>query len=74
MSREILCQVEDGFSVLGEEGLSVDTEIAKKIEKVFFESSGDNIKLQKIMNEYKHPANLLNLKPPKINPEIESSQ
>ena len=26
------------------------------------------------MKEYKHPANLLNLKPPKINPEIESSQ
>ena len=26
------------------------------------------------MKEYKHPANLLNLKPPKINPEIESTQ
>ena len=74
MSWEILCQVENDFSVLGEEGLSVDTEIAKKIENVFFESSGDNIKLQKIMKEYKHPPNLLNLKPPKIKPEIESSQ
>ena len=26
------------------------------------------------MKEYKHPANDLNLKAPKINPEIESSQ
>ena len=51
----------------------MDTELAKKIENLFFESSGDNIKLQEIMKEYKHPANLLNLKPPKINPEIESS-
>ena len=70
MSRGILGQVEDDFSVLDEESPSVDTELAKKIENVFFESSGDNIKLQKIMKEYKHPANLLNLKPPKINPEI----
>ena len=74
MSREILCQVEDGFSTLYEEGPSVDTELAKKIENVFFESSGDNIKLQKIMKEHKRSANLLNLKPPKINPEIEPSQ
>ena len=71
MSRDILGQVEDNFSVLDEKGPSVDTEVAKKIENVFFESSGDNIKLQKIMKEYKHPANLLNLKPPEINPEIE---
>ena len=74
MSRKILGQVDDEFSVLDEEGPSVVTELAKKIENVFFESSGDKIKLQKIMKEYKHPANLLNLKPPKINPEIESSQ
>ena len=50
------------------------TESAKKIEKVFFGSSADNTKMQKIINEYKHPANLLNLKPTKINPEIESTQ
>ena len=74
MSRKILGQVDDEFSVLDEEGPSVVTELTKKIENVFFESSGDKIKLQKIMKEYKHPANLLNLKPPKINPEIESSQ
>ena len=74
MSREILGQAEDDFTVLDEEGPSVGTELAKKIENVFFESSEDNIKLQKIMKKYKHPANLLNLKPPKINPEIESSQ
>ena len=51
MSREILGQVDDDFSVLDEEGLSVDTELTKKIENVFFESSGDNMKLQKIMKE-----------------------
>ena len=74
MSRKILGRVEDGFSVHDKKGPSVDTELAKKIENVFFESSGGNIKLQKIMKEYKHPANLLNLKSPKINPEIKSSQ
>ena len=74
MSRGILGQVEDNFSVLDEESPSVDTALAKKIENVFFESSGYNLKMQKIMKEYKHPANLLNLKPPKISPEIESSQ
>ena len=45
MSREILGQVEDDFSVLDEEDPSVDTELAKKIENVFFASPGDNIKL-----------------------------
>ena len=47
MSWEILGQVEDDIFVLDEEMLSVDTELAKKIERIFFESSGDNIKLQK---------------------------
>ena len=74
LSRKILGRVEDGFSVHDKEGPSVGTELAKKVENVFFESSGGNIKLQKIMKEYKHPANLLNLKSPKINPEIKSSQ
>ena len=74
MSWEILGQVDDDFSVLDEKGPPVDLELAKKIENVFFESSRDNTKLQKIMKEYKYPANLLNLKPPNINPEIESSQ
>ena len=65
MSREILGQVEEVFSLLDEEGPSVDnTELAK-----------ENIKLQKIMKEYKRPVNLLSMKHPKINPpEIESSQ
>ena len=74
MSWEILGQVDDDFSVLDEKGPPVDLELAKKIENVFFESSRDNTKLQKIMKEYKYPANLLNLKAPNINPEIESSQ
>ena len=73
MSRDILVEA-DEFSILDEKCPSVDTELAKKIENVFFESSGDNIKLQKIMMEYTHPANLSRLKPHKINPEIESSQ
>ena len=74
MSRKILGQVEEVFSLLDEDGPWVDAELAKKIENVFSESSGENIKLQKIMKEYKRPANLLSLKRPKINqPEIESS-
>ena len=63
MSWEILDQVDDDFSVIDKKVPSVDLELAKKIENVFFESSGDNIKLEKIMKTYKHSANLLNLKP-----------
>ena len=74
MNRHILDQVDDDFSVLEEEGSSVDTDLAKEIENVFTESSVDNMKMQKIMKEYKDPANLLNLNPPKVNSEIESSQ
>ena len=37
--------------------------VAKKIENIF-ESSGDNLKLQKITKEFEYPANLLNLKFP----------
>ena len=36
MSREVLGQVDDEFSVLDKEVPSVDTELAKKIENVFF--------------------------------------
>ena len=74
MSREILGQVDNQFSLLDEEGPSGDTALAKKTENVFFNSSGDNIKLQKIIKEYKHPANFLSLNPPNINPETESAQ
>ena len=35
MSWEIFCQVEDDFSVLDEEGPSVDTELAKKNRERF---------------------------------------
>lgn len=51
----------------------LDTELAKKVEHVFFKSSGDNIKLQKIRKEYKPRANLFTLNPPKIDSKIESS-
>ena len=73
MSREIFGQVDDEFFLSDEEGHSVNIDLAKKIEIVLFKSSGDNIKLQKIMKEYKHSANRLSLKPPKINQETESS-
>ena len=53
VSWEIFGQVDYEFSVLDEEGPSVDTELAKKIERFFFESSGGIIKLEKIMKEYK---------------------
>ena len=71
MGQKIIVQVDDEFSLFDEEGSSVDTNLAKKIDNVFFESPGDNIKLQ--MNKCKHLANFLSLKP-KINPEIESSK
>ena len=38
------------------------------------EAEADNIKLQKIMKENKHPSNLMAIKPPKLNPKIESCQ
>ena len=47
--------------------------MAKKIENAFFEISADNAKLQKIMKDYKHPDNLMSLKPLRLNPEIDSS-
>ena len=66
MSQEILGQTDNAFSLFYEEGPSVDTELAKRTENVFFESSGDTIKLQKITKEYKQPADLLGLKPLKL--------
>ena len=56
MSREILGQVDDEFSLLDEEGPSVDSESESE-----FESSIDNIKLQKVIKEYKQPAKSLSL-------------
>lgn len=56
------------------EGSYIVPHLAKKIENAFFEISGDNVKLQKIMSDRKHPSNLNMPKPPKTNPEIESSQ
>ena len=76
MSREILNKnmVYDDLCIQEDEGPSVDPDLAKKIENVFFETSGDNAKLQKIMKYHKHPSNLMSLKPLKLNPEIDSSQ
>ena len=72
MSREILHQVDDDLGIQEVEGLAVDELLAKKIGHAYFESSADNTKLQKIMKENQHPSNLMAVKPPKLNPEIES--
>lgn len=70
----LLRQVNYHFFLLDEEHPLVDIYLAKKIGNPFFENSGDNIKFQKMTEEYKHPANLLSLNLPKFNPEIERSQ
>ena len=74
MSQEMLDQADDGLGIIDKEGPSIDPCLAKKIENAFFEISRDNVELQKIMRDNKNPSNLNNLKPPKINLEIESSQ
>ena len=58
MSREILDQVDDNLGIIDEEGPSIDLHLAKNIYNVFFEISGDNAKLQKIMREHKLRSNL----------------
>ena len=72
MSRKILHQVDDDLGIQEVEGLAVDELLAAKIGHAYFESSADNAKLQKIMKENQHPSNLMAVKPPKLNPEIES--
>ena len=72
MSREILHQVDDDLGIQEAEGLAVDELLPEKIDHAYFESSADNTKLQKIMKENQHPNNLMAVKPPKLNPEIES--
>ena len=72
MSREILHPVDDDLDIQEVEGLAVDELLAAKIGHTYFESSADNAKLQKIMKENQHPSNLMAVKPPKLNPEIES--
>ena len=72
MSREILHQVYDDLGIQEAEGSAVDELLAERINHAYFESSVDNTKLQKITKENQHPSNLMAVKPPKINPEIES--
>ena len=72
MSREILHQVDDDLGIQEAEGPAVDELLAEKINHAYFESSADNTKPQKIMKENQHPSNLMAVKPPKLNPEIES--
>ena len=72
MSREILHQVHDDLGIQETEGPAVDELLAGKINHAYFESSADNTKLQKIMKENQHPSNIMDVNPPKRNPEIES--
>ena len=72
MSREILHQVDDDFGLPKGKGVAVDELLAGKISHAYFESSADNTKLQKLIKENQHPSNLMTIKPPKLNPEIES--
>ena len=72
MSREILHQVDDDFGIQKGKGLAGDELLAEKIGHAYFESSADNTKLQKLIKENEHPSNLMTIKPPKLNSEIES--
>ena len=72
MSREILHQVDDDLDIQEAEGLAADEFLPEKIGHVYFESSADNNKLQKIMKENQHLSNLMAVKLPKLNLEIES--
>ena len=65
MSREILHQVDDDLDIQEAEGLAADEFLPEKIGHVYFESSADNNKLQKIMKENQHLSNLMAVKPPK---------
>ena len=65
-------QVDDDLGIQEAEGPAVDELLAEKINHAYFESSADNTKPQKIMKENQHPSNFMAVKPPKLNPEIES--
>ena len=67
MSREILHQVDDDLGIQEAKELAVDELLAEKTDHAYFESSADNIKLQKLMKENQHPSNLMTVKPPKLN-------
>ena len=70
MSRAILHQVDFDLGMQEAKGLAVGELLAGKTDHAYFESSADNIKLQKLIKENQHPSNLMTVKPPKLNPEI----
>ena len=72
MSRDILHQVDDDVDIQQAEGLAVDELLTEEIGHAYFESSADNTKLRKILKENQHPSNLMAVKRPKLNAEIES--
>ena len=51
MSRDILHQVDDDLGIQEAKGLAVDELLAEKTDHAYFDSSADNIKLQKLMKE-----------------------
>ena len=71
MSRKILHQVDDDLGIQEAEDPAVDELVAERINHTYFESTGDNTKLQKIMKENQYINNLIAVKPLKLNPEIE---
>ena len=64
--------MDDDLGIQEAEDPAVDELIAERINHTYFESTGDNTKLQKIMKENQYPSNLIPVKPLKLNPEIES--
>ena len=71
MSRQILHQVDNDLGIEEAKDLAVNELLAEKIDHAYFESSADNTKLQKTMKENQHASNIM-VKPPKLNPDIES--
>ena len=68
MTREILNQVDDELDIQQSEGLCINKILAEKIEHAYFDTSGDNVRLQIIMRDNFQFQNLVSIKPPKIDP------
>ena len=71
MNRQILNQVDDDLGIQESKGLYIGKILAEKIEHAYFDTSADNIRLQKIMKDKSPSQNLASMKLPKINPEFE---
>ena len=63
MSRQILNQIDVGLGIQESEESCIDKTLAEKIEHVYFDTSSDKVRLQKIMKDNSHPRNLASTKP-----------